>query len=221
MTRILDRVRRVTDSGDSGMTLTELIVAMGIFTMVLVVSLAAVVTMSQTTVRAQVTSDTTSQIRTVFQRFDKELRYASEINSPGASSGDYYVEYLVPATVADSDSMCVQWRYETDADELQRRTWEPGVPEGVSGWATMVTGLRNDLSDADQRPFVVHDAGPDGTKVFTRQKLDIYLDAGLGDAGDGRGGQLKVTFVALNSSVASETNSGADTVCLEGAVQRP
>src|SRR5690554_5723000 len=102
MTAATTRLRRVTRGGDVGMTLTELIVAMGIFMAVLAVFGAAIVTMSQTTVRAQATSDSTSQVRTVFQRMDKEVRYASEINMPGAAGGDLYVEYLVPVSTGTS-----------------------------------------------------------------------------------------------------------------------
>lgn len=221
MSVLASRVRRVVRGGDAGMTLTELIVAMGIFIAVLSVFMAAVVSMSQTTVRAQVTSDKTSQIRTTFQRFDKEIRYASEINLPATSGGDYYVEYLVPVSTANSEPLCVQWRLATSEMELQRRTWHPDHPDNVTDWATMITDLRNDLSDPDQEPFTFSPAGGVGDKVYTRQRLDVYVDTGLGDAGDGRGGQLDVSFVALNSSQASVTNAGTSTVCLEGGTQRP
>ncbi|WP_084037789.1 hypothetical protein [Demequina sp. NBRC 110053] len=213
---------RWRDKGDEGFSVIELVVTMGIFTTVLVVFLAAVVSMSQTTARAQATSDSASDIRTVFQRLDKEVRYASEINAPGTAGGDVYVEYLVPATVATSEELCVQWRLETDAMELQRRTWPPADPDAVTGWATMVTNLRNDLTDPAQAPFIRHSAGTtaDG-KVYTKQRLDVYLDAGMGEAREGGGSQLDVTFVALNTSVNSETNASADRVCLAGGVQRP
>lgn len=207
---------------DAGVTIVELIVSMGIFVMVLVVFLAATVTMSRQAVRTQAVSDNASQLRTVFQRLDKELRYASAVNVPGTSNGDIYVEYLVPATASTGDALCVQWRYDVDARELQRRSWAPGDATSVSGWSTAVTDLRNDLTDPAQAPFVFHRAGPSGSKIFLRQGLTVHLDAGLGVAGDARGSQLHVYMVARNSSTASETNSGSGTqACLVGAVQRP
>src|SRR5690606_5942829 len=149
----------------------------------------------------------------------KEVRYASDINMPGGTDGNVYVEYLVPASTASSTPLCVQWRLHNAEGELQRRTWEPSDPAGVSAWATMISDVRNDLSVTSQRPFTFHPAGVDGNKNFTRQRLDVFVDAGMGDDGDGRGGQLEVSFVALNSSSSSETNGGTSTVCLGGGTQ--
>lgn len=211
---------------DSGFTLTELIVSMGIFTMVLVVFMGAVSTMSGSAVRSQVVSDTTSQMRTVFERLDREVRYASDINPVGVSAGNHYVEYLVPASTGTGQPQCVQWRVVTDENELQRRTWAPGDSSTVSGWATMVTGLRNDVSDTDQQPFAMHRAGriagdPDPA-VYLHQRLSVYLDAGIGEARSGEGSQLEVTLVARNSSTSSPTNSTpAQQVCLGDGIQRP
>lgn len=211
-----DRVRE-----DSGVTIVELLVSMAIFVVVLVVFLAAVVTMSQATAKTQATGDSASQLRTVFQRLDKEVRYASAINPPGITSGNYYVEYLVPATVGTGDALCVQWRYMATDGELQRRTWTPGAAASVTGWQTMVTDLRNDLTEPAQRPFTFHRAGVVGSKVFLRQGITIHLDAGIGEAGDQGGSQLHTFMVARNSSVNSVGNTGTDRVCLTGAVQRP
>ncbi|MGC4174066.1 PulJ/GspJ family protein [Demequina sp.] len=213
--------RRDDAKGDEGMTLVELIVAMGIFSVVLVVFMAAVSTMAQTTVKSQASSDASSQLRTVFQRFDKELRYASDINTPGTAGGSIYVEYWVPQNAGTGESQCVQWRYVKSTNELQRRTWEQGDPASVTSWRTMVTGLRNNLSLTAQQPFTVHRAGTIGSKVYLHQSLDIFLDAGMGTSGDTRGSQLAVSFVAQNSSTASLTNPGVTKVCLTGSVQRP
>lgn len=207
---------------DRGVTIVELIVSMGIFVMVLVVFLAAMVTMSRQAVRTQAVGDSASQLRTVFQRLDKEVRYASAINAPGHSDGDIYVEYLVPESTGAGEELCVQWRYLVAAKELQRRTWTLGDADSASGWQTMVTGLRNDLSDPAQQPFVFHRAGPVGSVIYLRQGLTVRLDAGMGEAGDPAGSQLHVFMVARNSSTASETNAGTtNRVCLVGEVQRP
>ena len=81
MTR-LDRVRERRD--DSGMSLVELIVAMGIFSIVIAIFMAGIVTMTRNTVRVQVTSDASESVRRVFQRLDKQVRYADAINLPGS-----------------------------------------------------------------------------------------------------------------------------------------
>lgn len=208
---------------DSGVTMVELLVSMGIFTMVLVVALAATVTMSNQAVTTQVVGDTSSQLRTVYQRLDKEVRYAEAINPPAVSNGDIYVEYLVPSTATKGDELCVQWRYVTGSKQLQRRTWTPGSDADLSGWSTMVTDLRNDLGQTDQQPFAMHYAGlQTDSKVYVHQGLDVYLDAGLGSARESAGSQLDVYLVARNSSPDSVTNDGMGTqVCLVGVAQRP
>lgn len=207
---------------DSGVTLVELLVSMGIFTMVLIVSLAATITMSNQAVRTQVVGDSASQLRTVFQRMDKEVRYAEAINPPGTSGGNIYVEYLVPASATKGVPLCVQWRYVSGTKELQRRTWTPGGDGDLSAWSTMVTDLRNDLTDAAQQPFALHYAGQAGSKVYLNQGLSVYLDSGLSTARIDSGSQLDVYMVARNSSTSSVSNdSSGKRVCLVGGAQRP
>ncbi|WP_297082200.1 hypothetical protein [uncultured Demequina sp.] len=207
---------------DSGLTVVELVVSMGIFAAVIVVFMTAVASMSSSTVRTQAASDATSALRTVYQRLDKEVRYASEINPPGVVGDDHYVEYLIPESTGTGDPLCVQWRVDASEAELQRRTWTPGDASSVSAWATMLTDLRNDLTDPDQQPFERRRAGVDSGIVYLRQSLHVYLDTGLGDELDAEGGQLDVTMVANNTSTSSVTNgSTGDTVCLVGGVQRP
>ncbi|MCR6713312.1 MAG: hypothetical protein NVV57_11770 [Demequina sp.] len=203
------------------MSITELVISMAIFSMVIVVFLAAVSSMARSTVRSEATSDSASQMRAVFARFDKEVRYASDINTPGTANGNIYIEYLVPASAKDGEAMCVQWRYLTVDKKLQRRTWSPGDASTVTSWVTLVTKLRNDLSLTAEQPFTLHRAGTVSGKVYLHQTLDIFLDAGLSGSGDARGSQLDTTFVAQNSSTASVTNPGLVKVCLVGSVQRP
>jgi prepilin-type N-terminal cleavage/methylation domain-containing protein len=213
--RTLRRLQIEDQGREDGMTLVELIVAMGILTIMLTVSMAAITTMTNDAVRAKSVTDATDQLRVTFQQMDKEIRYASAINAPASTGTGYYVEYLVEANAASGAEQCVQWRYVTASGELQRRTATPGGTP--SEWRTTVTKLRNDLTVAAQRPFKLTKAGTtaDG-KVYTKQQLAVYLDTGMGTAEDPRGGQLNVQLVALNSSTSSP-----DTVCLTGGLNRP
>ena len=62
---------------DSGFTLVEMIVAMGIFAVLLAIFATAVQSFSATTVRTLRTSDQSTQARIVFNLFDKQVRAAS------------------------------------------------------------------------------------------------------------------------------------------------
>jgi prepilin-type N-terminal cleavage/methylation domain-containing protein len=219
--RLHSRLERIRKDGDRGFTLTELLIAMGIFAVVLVVFMQAVAVMAKTTVRTQAQSDSADQLRNVFLRLDKEVRYAQDINTPATSNGAIYVEYWVPDNTASGASQCVQWRYVIASNTLQRRTWNQGDASSVTGWITMATKLRNDLSSSAQQPFTVTRAGTTGSKVYLHQRLDVFLSSGMGSGTDARGSQLSTTFVAQNSSTGSLTNSGTQNVCLIGTVQRP
>ncbi|MES1171413.1 MAG: hypothetical protein ABUL56_03525 [Actinomycetota bacterium] len=214
------RLQAVRDDREAGVSIMELIISMLIFSFVLVVFMGAIVSMVRATSRNQVVSDTSTQLRTVYQRLDKEVRYASDINTPGTSGGNIYIEYWMPASAATGQSTCVQWRYVAASKELQRRSWLQGDPSSVTPWITMVTRLRNDLSQSTQQPFVVYRAGAFGGKVYTHQRLDVFLDSGLSSSPN-QGGQLKVSLVAQNSATTSVTNTGTQKVCLVGGVQRP
>lgn len=214
------RLQAVRDNREAGVSIMELIISMLIFSFVLVVFMGAIVSMVRATSRNQVVSDTSTQLRTVYQRLDKEVRYASDINTPGTSGGNIYIEYWMPASAATGQSTCVQWRYVAASKELQRRSWLQGDPSSVTPWITMVTRLRNDLSQSTQQPFVVYRAGAFGGKVYTHQRLDVFLDSGLSSSPN-QGGQLKVSLVAQNSATTSVTNTGTQKVCLVGGVQRP
>ena len=222
MRAIRARLNVDKSQGDRGVSLIELIVAMSIFSIVLVVFMAAVASMAKVTVRSEATSDSADQMRNVFLRLDKEVRYASDINTPATSAGAIYIEYWVPASSADGTSLCVQWRDVTATDILERRTWTQGAPGTVTGWITMADNLRNNLSSSAEQPFVIHRAGTSDGKVYLHQRLDVFLSAGLGTSStDSRGSELDTTFVAQNSSTTSITNPGTTNVCLTGSVQRP
>ncbi|GAA2248213.1 hypothetical protein GCM10010401_22600 [Rarobacter faecitabidus] len=237
MSEVTDHVRSLgpdqgatrDDPRDKGMTLVELIVAMGILTLVLAIFMAGVVAMVRTTVRADSSSSAGDQMRTVFQRMDREIRYATDINRPAIVGTRQYVEYRYMEPDNEGVAQCVQWRYDSTSKELQRRNWIDGSPASVSAWQSFVTKGRNDLSVPAQRPFTFYRAGVDDSSgvSYTNQRLRVVLDAGLGSFGDGSGSQLNTILVARNSSDQSTSNTDSNNdgitdfpVCLTG-VGRP
>ncbi len=203
------------------MTLVELIVAMGIFTVVIAVFMSGVVVMTKDTARAQSVADAGDEVRRVFQRLDKEVRYASAINMPGTgTSGAYYVEYLMTAVEAGTQPTCIQWRYVPSSGTVQRRSWA-NVTAGVapSAWSTLASRVRNKLPA--ERPFVFTKAG----SVNTNQQLRVFLDVG---PGTNKGAQLDSQFVARNTDTSTTTNADVDNngasdspVCQQPGTGRP
>ena len=199
---------------DAGMTLVELIVAMGIFTIVIAVFMSGIVVMTRDTARAQAVADSGDGVRLAFQRFDKEVRYAAAINRPGfGSDGAYYVEYLTTAVEVGTPPICTQWRVVPGAKVLQRRSWNNTSPANATRWLTVTDNVRNDLSVTSQLPFVFTPAGT----VRLNQSLQVFLDVGNGAAGTDalKGAQLEAEFVARNTDGTTPTNSTTETtVCL-------
>ena len=117
--------------------------------------------------------------RKIFQRIDKQIRYASSINRPGAgtTAGTYYVEYLVSAVDAGQKPLCTQWRYTASTRKLDVRTWRVDDAGRRPAWA----------DHGDQRPQrpvacrrSCRSCSRPPTDRTTRQQLRVYLDIGLG-----------------------------------------
>lgn len=186
------------------MTLIELIVAMGIFSVVISVFMAGLVVMTKDTARTIAVADSGDSVRKAFQRLDKQIRYASAINRPGVGgSGAHYVEFRTAAVAAGRQPRCTQWRLVPDTGLLQVRTWDDAPSASPSDWQTIIVNVRNDLSSPANEPFAF--APADGK--HTRQQLVVTLDVGLA----GRpGSDIQTTFVARNSSVTSVSNDDLD-----------
>lgn len=200
-----ERAQSPASRDDSGVTLVELIVALGVFTAVIAVFMAGVVTMTKNTARAVSVSDSGSVVRTVFQRFDKEVRYASSINRPGKGpSGAYYVEYLIQVVEGGTPERCIQWRVSA-AGELQRREAPGPGGGGAGGWTTTFSeDVRNDLNVPAQVPFKFSPAD----NVYANQRLSVNLDIRPSTKHAGAG--LETEFVARNTSSTSTTNADLD-----------
>jgi prepilin-type N-terminal cleavage/methylation domain-containing protein len=192
-------------SSDAGMSLIELIVAMGIFSIVVAIFMAGLVTMTRNTVRAEVTADAADSVRRVFQRLDKQLRYADAINLPGAgASGAQYVEFQTPATVSASGvTMCTQWRWVPSTEQVEARVW-PAASATLPAWSVVATHVVADAT-ATHYPFEVLLATPEHPRQSMKLSLLLESEASAGQV------STQSLFVARNSSVNSSGNKDANT----------
>lgn len=193
--------------GDAGMTLVELLVAMGIFTTVLAIFLGGLVVMTRGTVRADVIASSGDSVRLVVQRLERQVRYAEAVNLPGqGASGAWYVEFRTGAAVSSSGAAsCTQWRWDPSSQRLQTRTWRDAATATVPDWTTVITGVLADSADtARSYPFDVALA----TSAQPRQRLTLRLTVGNETAETSV--DSETTFVARNSSTSSVSNTDAD-----------
>jgi len=200
--------------------MVELLVAMGIFVTVLAVFMTGVVSMTRTTASAQGVSDATTATRKVLDLFDRQVRYSTGINRPGlgSASGSYYVEFAMPAQAAGAIPLCVQWRYDPAEQTIALRTWNDTATPYPSDWNSMAANVRNDL--ATEAPFEFSASSSNSKE----QKLRVLLDIGVGAQ---RGALVATTYVARNTSTATQTNSDldlnnlSDTPVCQSGVGRP
>lgn len=188
---------------EDGMSIMELVVAMAIFTIVITVFTGGLMTMARSTARTSEVTDASNSLRLTFQHLDKQIRYASSINSPGVGgSGSWYVEFVTTSVPEGELPICTQWRYDPTAETLAYRTWRDDSSSVVSSWRVVAQDMRNDLVGG-QAPFVYHRA--DG--VYTRQRLDVavFVASDPNPGGD-VDADITTTFVARNSSFESPSN---------------
>jgi len=206
-------IERDEQPRDSGMSIVELVTAMAIFTVILSIFLAGLISMAHTTARATQVVDASDSLRASFQALDKQIRYASSINRPGVGpSGSWYVEFVATDLPDGQLPLCTQWRYDPTARTLGYRTWRDDPGSSVSDWRIVAFGVTNDTG-AGQVPFGFRAAGDPSAAgtVTARQELTVSL---VVDADPGPGGTVQsdvaTAFVARNSSDASPSNADVD-----------
>src|SRR3954453_7099763 len=123
MSLILRAVRR-RRRDDAGYTLTELLVSMGIFALLLALVAAATTSMFGSLRKQTGQTDNLDSSRKVITLLDKQVRYANAITSPGTGSdGNFYVEWRAGNTNQQQTSY--QWRWVTTTKLLQYPSWQP------------------------------------------------------------------------------------------------
>jgi type II secretory pathway pseudopilin PulG len=152
--RIARRLRPGRSAGASGFTIVELLVSIILLAVVSTTFLAATNAIYGGIHKQQGLVNAADGNRRAFELFDKQVRYASAINTPGtASDGNYYVDYQWTKSTGSVDTiMCSQWRLNPTTDVLQYRDWTSGsTPSPTPAWSTVDTGVIN--NPATQPPF--------------------------------------------------------------------
>lgn len=189
--------RRRQMSGDNGFSLVELLVAMSIFSVVLVVSMAGIVTVTGNLRKVTNQRDAMDQTMRVMTRLDKDVPYAAAISTPGQVGSDWYFEY---ETMLAGTDTCDQWRLVAATDLVQHRSWTNGNTPPTT-WETVGTNIVNDPTT--QKPFVVKTSNDDSTLIREVLSVDLFAQKGSLSSGSA---ETKETFVARNSTGTSDAS---------------
>jgi hypothetical protein len=137
-----------------GFTILELLVSRILMAVVSTTFLAATNAIYSGIHKQQGITDAADGNRRAFELLDKQVRYASAINTPGtAADGNFYIEYMWSKSTGSLDAVtCTQWRLNPTTDVLQYRSWAAGsTPNPTPTFTTVDTGVTN--TPSTQPPF--------------------------------------------------------------------
>ncbi|MBL7253178.1 PulJ/GspJ family protein [Paractinoplanes lichenicola] len=187
-------VRPLSSRDDEGVTLTEVLVAMGVTSVVMAMVTTAVVQMYRFHTRNEVLSNEMVQLQSAFQQLDRSLRYAYAISQPNAaptSTGGWYVEWRSLTTTTE---MCSQLRLNANTGVLQQRRKPANEPIGA--WTTIASSL-----GGGTQPFTLE---PSSTSGYPHQRLTV-------DVAVRTGRSSTFSFTAVNTSLTTVSTG----VCTE------
>ena len=150
---------------DAGVTLAEIMVSMGVMSVVMAVVTTAIIQMYQASNRTDLLSGAMAQLQIAYQELDRSVRYATAISDPSTTvspAGDWYVEWTT--TLAGAET-CNQLRVDAASGTLQRRS----QPDGgvLTAWSVMASFLIGTT-----QPFTLQ---PASTSGYPHQRLTVDL----------------------------------------------
>jgi type II secretory pathway component PulJ len=174
------------------MTLAEVMVAMGVMSVVMALVTAGMVQMYRMSTRADVSSVDMAQLQTAFQQLDRTVRYASAISEPNdtaTAAGGWYVEW---SAITAGATLCTQMRLDGPTGRLQRRSNAAGGQ--ISSWATVASFL------VGTRPFTLEPASSSG---YPHQRLTVTVLVESATNASQPARSSTFSFTALNTSLAT------------------
>jgi prepilin-type N-terminal cleavage/methylation domain-containing protein len=214
--------RRRVD-GDDGMTLMELMVGMGIMTIFMAIFTTAVVAMFSSTSKTQAVKNSSTELNTVFDRLDRQVRYASAIDQPiqttiSPTNVEWSVAFRTDDPTSTTSATCNELKIRQVAggtsQQLVARNWTRTTntdgttsASNVSAWSQLAGGITlTDLTGTTVTPFAL----PAPTDGITAQRLSLKLAAV-----DGNGKAKATSFSQITFSALNSTASSTGTACTE------
>lgn len=200
------RERRIRFCSDAGFTLTELLVAMAILSIVLLVFTTTFASIQRAVSDQQVRSTNNDNIRLALENLDRLVRSGNVLIDPSItdtdckSSGSAH-QCLLAYTQANGTTAqparCIQWRVE--GTTLQTRSWLPAPASKaatVTGWRDVADGILNLQTSPVTETFSLD---PDPLKQ--ERAVEVLFLVGTGSEGlDGPTARVEATLTARNTS---------------------
>ncbi len=197
----------VRGTGERGMTLVELVVAMSMLSVVLLIFTSVLASVQRTVVVNQSLSQANDQARLALQQLDRELRSGNVITDPanaiaGFSDAPAYQRLLIYTQVdlpTRGQAECELWKI-TSSRELQVRRWIPGAATWTTAWRTVAEDVVN--RETGQHAFEMN-----ADELKGERTVDIVLQVNpVFDDTPTRTIELRASLTGRNTSYNYPTN---------------
>lgn len=188
-----DRVR----GDDRGVTLTELLVSMTVFSMAVALAFSAVITVVRHGSDARRSAEAQAELRVALAQIDRQVRSGNVLFSPAEEPtwvgdceavGAFAGTCMRIFTQSNGDHQCVQWQLVADPESttspptylLRTRSWSTDWASGGSygAWGVVARGL-NYEAGVTEPPFTLSAALDVGTPItaYGERMLVIHLES--------------------------------------------
>jgi type II secretory pathway pseudopilin PulG len=187
--------------GEIGFTITEVIIAGFIMSVVAAAFLTILHSVQTNLVRQENRSINNDQARLAMEDLDREIRsgevlYAAEVLAPLADKYELRVYTQSNAPTRNlGNPICIQWRI--SSQQLLKRTWLSGNPAGATGWRVVAENVVN--QNTSTPAFVLDPEDSSGGRIVN---ITLLVNAKLGDPA--------FSTVRLASSAAIRNQSAGD-----------
>ena len=164
MAKRTSRLPRVRD--ERGLTLVELVVAMGILSIVLLVMTTTLTSIQRAVVEEDVRGRLNDQARLALQSIDRLVRSGNILYDPVDESGNdpydasatgyLFRIYTQAEQTENEDPRCAIWLV-NDEQQLLYRTWPVLDPDAATDWVIVAEGVVN--RDLDEPAFTLDSTG--------------------------------------------------------------
>ena len=168
------------------MTLVEVLVSMIIFSLVITVAYAALISVSRQSADTTARSDAVDQARLGIAHMDRQIRSGDVLYDPAQEAALGFPMSMRIYTQANAENKCVQWQIIDGS--LRMRSWSPDWPAPGStetGWQVIARGVINDPGNTGDIPFRLAAS----TSTYSPRSVDILLRVASPAA---RGGEVEV-----------------------------
>jgi prepilin-type N-terminal cleavage/methylation domain-containing protein len=195
---------------DHGMTLAEVLIGLGVLSVVMAIATGGIVQVFAAIGRADAASISQSQMQLAFATLDKEVRYASWVRPPADTGRYVYVEFL-SAVAQTRERRCHRAVVDSVAGTLRLQSWRPNT---VPGAGRIVAQHLVTTASVAVFTLMEPDTATDSVTA-THQRLQVRLTSRFGNGSRAGTVSSDVTFTALNirpgSTVGPECTEGRPT----------